>query len=198
MVAGGAGNAANNVAALGGRGACWPAWSARDAEGRRLRREPSRGVERAHSSARGGYRTPVKTRILAGGIHSAKQQVVRIDREPAWPLSDDGEPRVRRASSPALAALRCRGAVRLRLRPGHAGARRDASARAGAPIAPPAGAGSGRLAVPAARVSGHDDVHAERVGGRAAARHADRRRSGGARAGGTRNAAAHADRRPCW
>jgi rfaE bifunctional protein kinase chain/domain len=27
-----------------------------------------------------GYRTPVKTRILAGGIHSAKQQVVRIDR----------------------------------------------------------------------------------------------------------------------
>ena len=27
-----------------------------------------------------GYRTPVKTRILAGGIPSAKQQVVRIDR----------------------------------------------------------------------------------------------------------------------
>ena len=24
--------------------------------------------------------TPVKTRILAGGVHSAKQQVVRIDR----------------------------------------------------------------------------------------------------------------------
>ena len=24
--------------------------------------------------------TPTKTRILAGGIHSAKQQVVRIDR----------------------------------------------------------------------------------------------------------------------
>jgi D-glycero-beta-D-manno-heptose-7-phosphate kinase len=28
-----------------------------------------------------GYRTPTKTRILAGGIHSAKQQVVRIDRQ---------------------------------------------------------------------------------------------------------------------
>ena len=27
-----------------------------------------------------GFRTPTKTRILAGGIHSAKQQVVRIDR----------------------------------------------------------------------------------------------------------------------
>jgi rfaE bifunctional protein kinase chain/domain len=30
----------------------------------------------------------VKTRILAGGVHSAKQQVVRIDRETAWPLSE--------------------------------------------------------------------------------------------------------------
>ena len=27
-----------------------------------------------------GHPTPVKTRILAGGVHSAKQQVVRIDR----------------------------------------------------------------------------------------------------------------------
>ena len=35
------------------------------------------------SCAPSGYRTPVKTRILAGGVHSAKQQVVRIDREPA-------------------------------------------------------------------------------------------------------------------
>jgi rfaE bifunctional protein kinase chain/domain len=33
-----------------------------------------------------GYRTPVKTRILAGGVHAARQQVVRIDREPGWPL----------------------------------------------------------------------------------------------------------------
>jgi rfaE bifunctional protein kinase chain/domain len=36
------------------------------------------GVARPH-----GYRTPTKTRILAGGIHSAKQQVVRIDRAAA-------------------------------------------------------------------------------------------------------------------
>ena len=27
-----------------------------------------------------GYCTPVKTRILAGGVHTAKQQIVRIDR----------------------------------------------------------------------------------------------------------------------
>src|SRR4029079_2459247 len=35
-----------------------------------------------------GYRTPIKTRILAGGIHSAKQQIVRIDREAGWPLDE--------------------------------------------------------------------------------------------------------------
>jgi rfaE bifunctional protein kinase chain/domain len=32
-----------------------------------------------------GYVTPIKTRILAGGVHSAKQQVVRIDRVGAGP-----------------------------------------------------------------------------------------------------------------
>ena len=39
----------------------------------------------AHVNTRGllspqGYCTPVKTRILAGGVHTAKQQIVRIDR----------------------------------------------------------------------------------------------------------------------
>ncbi len=33
-----------------------------------------------------GWRTVTKTRILAGGHHTVKQQVVRIDREPAGPL----------------------------------------------------------------------------------------------------------------
>ena len=37
----------------------------------------------------GGIITPTKTRILAGGIHSAKQQVVRIDRAAGTTLSDD-------------------------------------------------------------------------------------------------------------
>ena len=35
-----------------------------------------------------GYRTPTKTRILAGGIHSAKQQVVRIDRAASSTVDD--------------------------------------------------------------------------------------------------------------
>lgn len=87
MVGGGAGNAANNVAALSGRAVLAGIVGA-DADGRRLVAGLPRGVDRTHIVRATHYRTPVKTRILAGGIHSAKQQVVRIDREPAWPLSE--------------------------------------------------------------------------------------------------------------
>ena len=72
MVAGGAGNAANNVAALGGR-ARLAGLIGVDAEGRRLLSSFHRGVERTSIVHARQYRTPVKTRILAGGIHSAKQ-----------------------------------------------------------------------------------------------------------------------------
>jgi rfaE bifunctional protein kinase chain/domain len=79
VVPGGAGNAANNIAAMGGS-ALLAAVIGRDEAGRRMlkalhTRVNPRTVIR---SARRG--TTIKTRILAGGIHSAKQQVVRIDR----------------------------------------------------------------------------------------------------------------------
>jgi rfaE bifunctional protein kinase chain/domain len=78
LVAGGAGNAANNVAGLGGR-ATLVALVGRDDPGRRLLASLHKGVD-ARRTIRFAGVTPVKTRILAGGIHSAKQQVVRIDR----------------------------------------------------------------------------------------------------------------------
>jgi D-glycero-beta-D-manno-heptose-7-phosphate kinase len=87
IVPGGAGNAANNVAALGGRSEL-VAVVGRDDPARRFvgalhRRVDSRRlVKSAHRP------TPVKTRILAGGIHSAKQQVVRIDRGAGHPVDD--------------------------------------------------------------------------------------------------------------
>jgi rfaE bifunctional protein kinase chain/domain len=87
MVGGGAANAANNVAALGGR-ARLAGIVGSDAEGRRLLASLHRGVERSHVQRERDYRTPVKTRILAGGVHAARQQVVRIDREPGWPVDD--------------------------------------------------------------------------------------------------------------
>ena len=87
IVAGGAGNAANNVAALGGR-AVLAGLAGVDPQGRRLLASFDRGVNRQLVVRAKEYLTPVKTRILAGGVHSAKQQVVRIDRETSWPVSE--------------------------------------------------------------------------------------------------------------
>jgi len=79
-VPGGGGNAANNEAALGARVSIVGVVG-KDAEGRRLMDAlPSRSETRGIAQV-AGYVTPVKTRILAGGVHSAKQQVVRIDRK---------------------------------------------------------------------------------------------------------------------
>ena len=78
IVPGGAGNAASNVAALGGRPLV-VGIAGRDDAGQRLR-QAMEGMNLAGVARPGGYRTPTKTRILAGGVHSAKQQVVRIDR----------------------------------------------------------------------------------------------------------------------
>ncbi|HEY2434645.1 MAG TPA: PfkB family carbohydrate kinase [Vicinamibacterales bacterium] len=80
VVPGGAGNAAANAAALGGsvRAA---GIAGRDETGRRLLSVlKQRRVDVGAVLRPAAYRTPTKTRILAGGIHSAKQQVVRIDR----------------------------------------------------------------------------------------------------------------------
>jgi len=101
MVAGGAGNAANNVASLGGRARLVGLVGA-DPEGRRLLGSFHRGVDRRHVVRSRGYRTPVKTRILAGGIHAARQQVVRIDREPGWPLDDSVSAELEKKIAPVL------------------------------------------------------------------------------------------------
>ena len=121
-----------------------------------------------------GYVTPVKTRILAGGVHSAKQQVVRIDRA--------GRPAGRRRSASAIeraltrAIGRCgrRDRVRLRRRArsrrpcGHA---RSAAAPQRRPLIV-----ARRFPLRARRIHRHDGLHAERVRSRGAARRPDRRR----------------------
>jgi rfaE bifunctional protein kinase chain/domain len=102
MVAGGAGNAANNIAALGGRAVLAGIVGA-DAEGRRLLSSFRRGVDRSRVVRARQYRTPVKTRVLAGGVHSSKQQVVRIDREAGWPLGEEVSRAFAKKLLPALA-----------------------------------------------------------------------------------------------
>ena len=92
IVPGGAGNAANNVAALGGR-AMLVSVVGRDAPGRRVVAALHARVDSRYLQRIQGTSTPVKTRILAGGVHSAKQQVVRIDRSVTGPVA----PRARQA-----------------------------------------------------------------------------------------------------
>jgi len=79
ILPGGAGNAASNIAALGGSPVAIGV-TGRDEPGRRLLGALRRRVDVSGVIRPARYRTPTKTRILAGGIHSAKQQVVRIDR----------------------------------------------------------------------------------------------------------------------
>ena len=107
IVPGGAGNAASNVAALGGSPIAVGV-AGRDETGQRLiealdGRVDIRGVVRPAE-----FRTPTKTRILAGGVHSAKQQVVRIDRA-AVAAGDRHhaaiEPKLRRAAARSDAIL---------------------------------------------------------------------------------------------
>lgn len=103
VVPGGAGNAAANVAALGGTVAL-AALAGGDDVGRRLVRGLPRRVSRTAILTPAGYHTPVKTRILAGGIHSAKQQVVRIDRIRSEAPSDGLRARFAAAARRAVAS----------------------------------------------------------------------------------------------
>ncbi len=88
VVPGGAGNAAGNVATLGGAARVAGLVGHDDAGRRLLDTLKRRRVDATHVFRPTGYTTPTKTRILAGGIHSAKQQVVRIDRGATGAIDD--------------------------------------------------------------------------------------------------------------
>jgi rfaE bifunctional protein kinase chain/domain len=89
---GGAANAANNVHALGAR-VIPIGVIGRDAAGADLMNLfRGAGVPTDGIVQESGRRTPVKTRVMAGGYQATRQQVVRIDREPEGepqPLTDD-------------------------------------------------------------------------------------------------------------
>ena len=128
IVPGGAGNAAHNVATLGGA-VTLVALAGRDEPGRRvLASFPSR-VDRRAITRPAGYHTPVKTRILAGGVHSAKQQVVRVDRFTREPMTERVARAVDAGGGDGRCAGRCRARLRLRLGPALAGGRDARSSR---------------------------------------------------------------------
>ena len=82
VVPGGAGNAVYNLAELGA--SVLPVGVVGDDEAGRLllQRFRQKKISISGVMKRKGYTTPTKTRILAGHSHSARQQVVRVDREP--------------------------------------------------------------------------------------------------------------------
>jgi rfaE bifunctional protein kinase chain/domain len=107
IVPGGAGNAASNAAALGAR-VMLVGVVGRDEAGRRLLEALPAAVSRQFVVRAPRYVTPVKTRILAGGVHSAKQQVVRIDRaggRPGQRVADRIERSLARAIRRAKAVI---------------------------------------------------------------------------------------------
>lgn len=89
LVPGGGANAVANVAALGGRPLPLGIVGD-DPHGRMLLGElAARGVTTEGIATRPGYRTPTKVRILGGGKHSIKQQIVRYDIEETLTLTEE-------------------------------------------------------------------------------------------------------------
>ena len=83
-IPGGGANAVANVAALGGRPLPLGVVGD-DGAGQELRTIfESRGIDCSGVLVRPGYRTPTKTRVLGGGRHTIKQQIVRYDVEDEW------------------------------------------------------------------------------------------------------------------
>src|SRR5258706_8066041 len=87
LTPGGGANAVANVAALGGRPLPLGVVGD-DPHGLRLLGDLQlRGVTTEGIAVRPGYRTPTKVRILGGGKHSIKQQIVRYDIEETLTLN---------------------------------------------------------------------------------------------------------------
>jgi D-glycero-beta-D-manno-heptose-7-phosphate kinase len=85
---GGAANTAANVAAIGGK-ASLLGFIGADQEGQALA-EVARGlsIDTSGLLERSGGVTVAKTRVLAGALHTRRQQMLRIDRENTRPVSE--------------------------------------------------------------------------------------------------------------
>jgi rfaE bifunctional protein kinase chain/domain len=100
---GGAANTAHNLAALGARPTLVGLVGGDD-DGRALARlAEERAITPRFVARRAGW-TVTKTRILAGGLHTRKQQMLRIDREPESRLDAADADAIRAAAIDAVSA----------------------------------------------------------------------------------------------
>jgi rfaE bifunctional protein kinase chain/domain len=82
---GGAGNAALNAASLGGQVSI-VGYVGEDTAGARLVESFERaGIDTGGLVRREDGSTPTKTRVMAGGSHTVRQQILRIDDDRPWP-----------------------------------------------------------------------------------------------------------------
>ena len=85
---GAAGNAAMNAAALGARVKV-AGYLGRDRAGEELRASlEAANIDTSGIVERDDGPTPIKTRVMAGGHHTARQQILRIDQDPSWPCEE--------------------------------------------------------------------------------------------------------------
>jgi D-glycero-beta-D-manno-heptose-7-phosphate kinase len=92
VLLGGAANAANNVHALGARVLPIGVIGCDAAGAELMTLFGGAGISTDGIVTENGRTTPVKTRIMAGGYQATRQQVVRLDREPAGepqPVTED-------------------------------------------------------------------------------------------------------------
>ena len=96
FIPGGGANAVANVRALGGEPLPLGVVGDDDSGRRLLAALEERGVTTEGITTRPGYRTPTKTRILGGGRHAIKQQIVRYDVEDCLELDEEDVSRLNR------------------------------------------------------------------------------------------------------
>jgi rfaE bifunctional protein kinase chain/domain len=80
VVPGGGGNAVANLRALGAVPIPVGIVGRDDAGARLIALFKKMGIATTGIAAEAGYGTPTKSRILAGGVHTRRQQIVRVDR----------------------------------------------------------------------------------------------------------------------
>lgn len=102
IVPGGGANAANNLADLGAQVTPTGAVGYDEAGEALLRYFQHKGISTRAIARVRGYQTPTKSRILGGLTHWQRQQIVRVDREPAQPLGLGHRRRLSRHVAPLL------------------------------------------------------------------------------------------------
>jgi rfaE bifunctional protein kinase chain/domain len=102
VIPGGAGNAVLNLAALGAVPAAIGVLGADEVAREVLVELEARGIDASGVRREAGRTTIRKTRVMAGGAHGQKQQVMRIDQEHPVQLSGEAEADLMRVAADAL------------------------------------------------------------------------------------------------